>query len=172
MNENINYQSEIETILDNKKILLIKYLNQDINNPKYLFHGSTKIMNKITPHQSIDSSDNKNNIANAIFLFPSFLKATPYAFKDKIKEISEGLAWNFVIPNTNHFPLMIMENVNIDDDIIGYIYVFEKKDYMKKDEKSYQYKCYDDLIPCDVVEVRYRDYKEYYKIENVSFKSR
>lgn len=147
---------------DNIKI----YLNQDIDNPKYLFHGSTKKLKKIVPMQSTDSYANQNNIANAVFLFPSFIKSVPYAFKDTIKVDSKDLPWNFEIPNSNSFPLMVMENVNIDENIVGYIYVFEKEDTMIKDEKSYQYKCYEELVPCDIIEVCYKDYAQYFEVKN------
>lgn len=142
-----------------------EYLNQDINHPKYLFHGSPKKLKIIEKRQSHDSSDNKNNISDAIFLFPSFLKATPYAFKDTIKENSSSLNWNFIIPNSFDPILMEMENVNIDYDIVGYIYVFKYDDSMIKDENSYQYKCFKDyLVPYDVIEVKYKDYMKYYRV--------
>lgn len=147
------------------------YLNQDIENPIYLFHGSPNKMNKVVPKQSHDSNGIDNNIANAVFLFPSFLKATPYAFKDTIKANSNGLHWNFIIPNSNDYPLMIMENVNIESDIIGYIYVFKKDNDMVKDDNSFQYKCYKELIPIDVIEVNYSDYSNYYEVKNNEYKS-
>jgi len=143
---------------------LDKYLNQDIDNPKYLFHGSPKKISKLVPILSHDSDGNIDNIARAVFLFPSFLKSTPYAFKDIIKRNSEGLDWNFEIPNNNDFPLMKMSNVNIDEDIIGYIYVFENCSDMIKDSDSYQYKCYKELVPIDVIEVCYKDYMKYYEV--------
>lgn len=145
---------------------LDRYLNQDIDYPKYLFHGSPKRLSKLVPILSRDSDGNIDNIARAIFLFPSFLKSTPYAFKDTIKKNSEGLDWNFEIPNGDEYPLMRMSNVNIDDDIIGYIYVFYNTDDMIKDDNSYQYKCYKELIPIDVVEVCYKDYMMYYEVIN------
>ena len=147
-----------------------KYLNQDIDNPIYLFHGSPKKVSIINPNQSHDSDGNVNNIANAVFLFPSFLKSTPYAFKDTIKQNSDGLKYNFIIPNDNEYPLMTMENVNIDENIVGYIYVFKKDDDMIKDENSYQYKCYKELKPIDVVEVKYKDFENYYSINNENIK--
>ena len=119
--------------------MLEKYLNQDIDNPDYLFHGSPLKLFELEPNLSHDTNQNIDNISNAIFLFPSFLKATPYAFKDTIKSNSEGLKWNFEIPNTNDYPLMIMKNVNIEDNIKGYIYVFQKDNSMIKDENTYQY---------------------------------
>lgn len=146
--------------------MLEKYLNQDIDNPDYLFHGSPLKLFELEPNLSYDTNQNIDNISNAIFLFPSFLKATPYAFKDTIKSNSEGLKWNFEIPNTNDYPLMIMKNVNIEDNIKGYIYVFQKDNSMIKDENTYQYKCYHTLKPIDVIEIKYNDYKEYYKVIN------
>lgn len=146
--------------------MLEEYLKQDIDNPIYLFHGSPKQITKLIPHQSNDSNGNKDNIANAVFLFPSFIKATPYAFKDTIKSNSEGLDWHFEISNNDSFPVMVMENVNIDENIVGYIYVFKKDEDMIKDEHSYQYKCYKELIPIDVIEVCYKDYAQYYELQN------
>lgn len=149
--------------------MLEEYLNQDINNPKYLFHGSPKLLTKLEPRMSHDSEGNINNIANAIFLFPSFIKSTPYAFKDTIKSMS-GDNWSFDIPNGLEEPVMTMCNVNVSDDIVGYIYVFKKDDDMIKDSDSLQYKCYKELVPIDIVEIRYEDYKNYFKIINSKIK--
>lgn len=143
---------------------LDKYFNQDIDNPKYLFHGSPKRLFKLTPRLSHDSDGNIDNIACAVFLFPSFLKSTPYAFKDTIKKYSEGLNWDFNIPNEDDYPLMKMSNVNIEQDMIGYIYVFENCSDMIKDDGTYQYKCYKELVPIDVIEVCYKDYMKYYEV--------
>ena len=153
-------------ILQYRKDRLDEYINQDINNPKYLFHGSPKKLDVINPMLSHASDNNLNNIAQAVFLFPSFLKSTPYAFKDSIKKLSSDLKWYFDITNDNDYPLMYMENVNIEDDMMGYIYVFTKNDKMIKDDKSYQYKCYTPLTFCDVVEIYFKDYKKYYEINN------
>lgn len=143
--------------------MLNKYINQDIDNPKYLFHGSPKLLDKLVPIMSHDSDNTKENIACAVFLFPSFLKATPYAFKDTIKANSKNLKYDFMIPNGNEYPLMKMKNVIIDENMYGYIYVFKKDIDMIKDDNSYQYKCYKEIEPVDIVKVYYKDYKKYYK---------
>lgn len=156
----IKYILEKMIIMEN----IDKYINQDINDPIYLFHGSPKRLSELVPQSATDSLGNKNNIATAVFLFPSFLKATPYAFKDTIKDMSENLDWSFSIPNNDELPIMKMENVNIDENIIGYIYVFKKDDKMIKDEKTYQYKCYEKLIPIDIVEIKYKDYSHLYEV--------
>lgn len=143
--------------------MLDKYLSQDIDNPIYLFHGSPKLLTKLVPKMSHDSDNNRNNMGCAIFMFPSFLKATPYAFKDTIKENSINLKYNFIIPNNDDYPLMKMKNVKIDENIYGYIYVFKKDKDMIKDDDSYQYKCYKEKEPIDIVKIYYKDYKKYYK---------
>ena len=74
--------------------------------------------------------------------------------------------YDFNIPNDNEYPLMTMKNVCINKNIKGYIYVFKYDDTMIKDKYSYQYKCYQKLIPIDVVEVKYKDYENYYKVIN------
>jgi len=145
-----------------------KYINQDIDNPIYLFHGSPKRLDKLCPQTSHDSNGREINIATAVFLFPSFLKATPYAFMRTIIDNSQGLPWDFDIPNSNTFPLMTMSNVNINENMIGYIYVFKKSDAMIKDDRSYQYKCYEELVPCDVVPITYKDFSDYYEVKTPS----
>lgn len=89
-----------------------EYLSQDIHNPEFLFHGSPYKLDKVSPRLSHDSWNQEENIAEAVFLFPSFIKSIPYAFKDTIKANSSNLDWSFDIPNDNVLPIMIMRNVN------------------------------------------------------------
>ena len=57
-----------------------------------------------------------------------------------------------------------MKNVRIDNNVNGYVYVFKFDKKMIKDENTYQYKCYQELIPIDVIKVCYKDYSCYYEI--------
>lgn len=158
-------------MINNDKIEM--YMNQDIDNPIFLFHGSPLLLQKLIPKQSSDSSNDSTNIDNAVFLFPSFLKSTPYAFKDSLKQYEiEGQKWNFEIPNDNSFPLMTIDGIDPPDDLIGYIYVIKKDDEMVKDEKSYQYKCHKEIIPYDIIEVHYKDFKDYFENRNNKKKSK
>ena len=59
---------------------------------------------------------------------------------------------------------MRMSNVNLDDDILGYVYVFYKDDSMIKDDDSYQYKYFKEIKPVDVITVRYGDFSSYYEV--------
>lgn len=141
-----------------------EYINQDINNPKYLFHGSDLVLDELVVMQSHDSNNIKVNVDCAVFLTSSFIGATPYAFKEIIKKNSEGLKWNFSINYNNNLPIMTMSNVVIDENIEGYIYVFKYDEAFVNDPVgSLQYKSYKSLKPIDKVKVKYKDFKKYYK---------
>jgi len=145
-----------------------KYFNNDLANPMYLFHGSPKLLDTIEQRQAIDSNGNKDNEDFAVFLTSSFIIASAYAFKDKIKELSEGLDWNFEIgyDADNDEVNIKFENVNIDDDIEGYIYVVPFNKNYEHHGRSIQYKCHENIIPIDVIKIRFADFKKYYSIEN------
>lgn len=114
-----------------------------------------------------DDNYNKDNIDKAIFATPSFTIASAYAFKDKIKENSGNLNWNFVISSKEEYPIMTMKNVNTNDDIYGYIYVFRNDGNFQNDpEGTLQYKYFKSLIPIDIVIVKYKDFKKYYLVQN------
>lgn len=152
---------------DIEKIHLSKYMNQDMKNPRYLFHGSPILLTTIEKRQSHDSKQQLTNVDHAVFLTSSFLLATAYSFKDKIKEASQGLKWNFEINHSGNIPIMIMENVNVNNDISGYVYVFENDgSFQNEPLGSLQYKSYKNLTPISVLPVVYQDYKSYYEIKN------
>lgn len=142
------------------------YLNNDLLNPTYLFHGSPKQLEVIEQRQAYDSNGNIENEDYAVFLTSSFIIASAYAFKDRIKELSDVLDWNFEIGyNSDNNEVDIkFENVNIDDDIEGYIYVFPFNNNYEHSGKSIQYKCYENIKPIDVIKVRLEDFKKYYNI--------
>lgn len=144
------------------------YLSNDLSNPTYLFHGSPIYLDTIEQRQAHDSNGNVENEDFAVFLTSSFIIASAYAFKDKIKELSNGLNWNFDIgyDSDNNEVNIKFENVKIDDDIEGFIYVFPYSDNYEHHGRSIQYKCYENIKPVDVVKVRFEDFKKYYKIKN------
>ena len=142
------------------------YEHNDINNPKYLFHGSPKKLDKIIPHQAHDSNGNEENEDYAVFLTSSFIIASAYAFKDKIKEISDDLDYNFNIGCTNDNDYFVdIENVRISDSIYGYIYVFPFDEAKVKYSGGAQYKYYGELEPIDVIKINFKDYRDKYNIK-------
>lgn len=143
-----------------------KYLDNSLISPTFLFHGSPKKLEVIEQRQAYDSNGIKENEDFAVFMTSSFIIASAYAFKDKIKEMSEGLDWNFEIgrdANTGEI-FVIMDNVNVDDDLEGYIYVFDYDDSYTHEGRSIQYKCHKNVVPIDVVSIRFKDFKNYYSI--------
>ena len=149
------------------------YINNSISNPIYLFHGSPKKIDVIEQRQAHDSNNNAENEDFAVFLTSSFIIASAYAFKDSIKELSNGLDWNFEIgyDSDNDKPIIQMNNVNINEDLEGYIYVFPFNNKYEHHTKSIQYKCHENIKPIDVVKIKLSDFIKYYMInENVKSK--
>lgn len=144
------------------------YLNNNLQKPIYLFHGSPKLLDTIEQRQAYDSNGNTENEDFAVFLTSSLIIASAYAFKDRIKELSEGLDWNFDIGyDVDSSEVNIkFENVNFDDDIEGYIYVFPFNKNYEHHGRSIQYKCHENIKPIDVVKVKFADFRNFYKIDN------
>ena len=149
-------------------IIINNYLSNDLTKPKYLFHGSPKLLNTIEQRQAHDSNGNAENEDFAVFLTSSYIIASAYAFKDRLKELSDGLDWNFEIGyDLDRDEVKIkFKNVNIDDDLEGFIYVFPFSEKYEHNERSSQYKCYENIKPIDVVKVKFVDFKKYYQINN------
>ena len=143
---------------------LDEYLEQDIWTPKYLFHGSPYEIDILEPRKSVDTQ-NKENEDHAVFLTSSFINATAYAFRNKLKEINEY--YDFSMNNNGELPAMNFQVENLPEDLYGYIYVFDKTDDMIKDNHEYttQYRCYHELRPIDVVKVYYKDFEDYFSRE-------
>ena len=143
-----------------------EYLDNSIENPTFLFHGSPKKLEIIEQRQAYDSNGTRENEDFAVFMTSSFIIASAYAFKDRIKEMSEGLDWNFEIGRdaSNGQIFVIMSNVNVDDELEGYIYVFDYDDSYTHEGRSIQYKCHKNVVPIDIVNIKFKDFKKYYSI--------
>ncbi len=146
---------------------LDKYINQNIFEPTYLFHGSPFEIEKLEPRQSTDN-ENKENEDYAVFLTSNFMTAVAYTFRNKLKEINKY--YSFSINNNGQSPVMTFEVENLPEDLFGYVYVFSKDDSIIKDNHEYtiQYRCYHPIKPIDVVQVYYKDFAEYFKREDIS----
>lgn len=147
---------------------LEEYLNQNIDKPKYLFHGSPYLLDKLLPKQSHDDDENKSNEDLAIFLFPMFRKVTPYALRNAFYQRVDGVAKEDSYFSTTlrgkTYPFATIRNRIINPDEKGYVYVFLRDETMIKDNDSYQYRCYHELVPVDIVEVRFKDFADDFEI--------
>jgi len=134
---------------------------------RFLFHGSTKELAVLKPMKANDANGTQANIDTAVFLSSSFLGAVPYAFMDKIIENSKGLNWSFRVSSDKKGTRMIMENVRIDENVEGFVYVFERTRDMVNDPKgSSQWKSYNQIKPVGILKVKYKDYSNYFIVEN------
>lgn len=145
---------------------LNEYMNQDVFNPKYLFHGTAHEIDKLELRQSTDS-ENKDNEDNAIFLTSSIYTAAAYAFSRRLKELNEN--YSFSMNNSGELPAMVFDVDNLPDDLCGYIYIFEKSEDMIKDNHKFttQYRCYHDLISRKVIKVNYKDFEDFFCRKNL-----
>ena len=150
-----------------------KYLDNDPDNPKYLFHGSPILMEELLPQQSFDNAGNNDNVDVAVFMYPVFYKCIPYALKNGFiyKEEFGDDSWFETSHRNVDYPYAILNNRDIDMDATGFVYVFEKKEDMIKDKLDYQYRCYHSLKPIDIVKVQMKDYINLFEIRNSDKKS-
>ena len=151
-----------------------KYIDNNPNNPKYLFHGSPILMDELQPQQSYDDSNNQNNIDQAVFMYPVFYKCVPYALKNGFirKEEFGDDSWFETSNRSIDYPYVVLNNRDIDMDAEGFVYVFEKTEDMVKDLNSYQYRCFHSLKPLDIVKVQMKDYVELFEIRNTNLKTK
>ena len=156
---------------DNVSNNIQKYLENDPNNPKYLFHGSPIFMEELEPQQSHDAI-NQDNADYAVFMYPVFYKCIPYALKKGFiyKEEFGEESWFETYNRTIDYPYAVLNNRDIDMNTTGFVYVFEKTDDMIKDPMSYQYRCYHSLKPVDIVKVNMIDYVDLFEIRNSDVK--
>ena len=62
---------------------------------------------------------------------------------------------------------MTMENVKIDENLYGYIYVFINDESFKNEPiGSLQFKSYQKLNPKFCIKVYYKDYEQNYEVKN------
>lgn len=142
---------------------LKKYQNENLYNPEYLFHGSPKDLSKLAPNTSYDSA-NEKNADTAIFTTSSILIAAAYAFKDKIKELNSDKEWDFKITSIESNIIMEMDNIEISENITGFIYVIKAKNVQH--EGTHQYRIYEETDFIDKIKIEYNDFKQYFVINN------
>ena len=147
-----------------------KYLMNSVNNPKYLFHGSPKKLKIIEPRESTSFNYLINNRGEAVYMTPLFVLASAYAFRDSIIKLSEKVPYNITIGVTEYAKeiYIIMDNVIVDDELEGYIYVFEWDDNYKQRKDMIQYKAHKVMPPIDIIKIKFKDFKKFYTINEAN----
>ena len=140
-----------------------EYIENNLDNPKYLFAGSPFLLEYLEPRKAHDENHNPLNEDTAVYLTSSWIIASAYSF-GKNPEYHGRFETNRIDGN----PYVFFENDNLDDESIGYIYVFEKNSdkFIHNGGKSLQYRCHEKIIPIDIVTIKFEDYKDLYTIEN------
>ncbi len=140
-----------------------KYIENDLDNPQYLFAGSPYLLEYLEPRKANDETHNPLNEDTAVYLTSSWIIASAYSFGK-----NPNYHGNFETNRIDGNPYVFFENDNLDDEEIGYIYVFEKEDdkFIHNGGRSLQYRCHEKITPIDIITIRFKDYKNLYDIEN------
>lgn len=129
-----------------------KYLNQDYENPKYIFHGDKQLVDVLITNKSTDNFGKAMNEQEAVYGSSIFTGAIPYAIKGKGKYDCE------IGYRPDNLKMKIFYGVIPEDDY-GYIYVCDAIDFVRC-EDTCQFVSYTEVKPIEIIKVYYRDFKE------------
>ena len=135
-----------------------EYLTQDYNNPKYIFHGSNKLLSVLIPHKGVDVAKNKLNEQTAIYGCSAFEGAIPYAIKGKGKYDCQ------IGYRPGDFKMIISKGV-VPEDESGYIYVCDATEFSRCGDTC-QYVSHKEVVPLEIIKVYYKDFKECFVYES------
>lgn len=111
----------------------MNYINDDLDNPKYIFHGSKELIeSNIEPRQAASLNGIEDQCLNAIYGTPIYEKAVMFAIP---KKTIEGMYGHWKCSKDNG----TLYNMVIKEDAFGYVYVFDAKDFNPIESDEYQY---------------------------------
>jgi hypothetical protein len=134
----------------------IKYVNKDINNPEYIFHGHHALQNSIIPRiPSINKTGNHDDTQFGIYGSVKINGAIPYSIKiNEEYDDWEGRSFvHYFIPPEYDYEVAVIHYGEIDENATGYIYVLSAKTFKKSND--YQWISTVPVEPIDIVEVKY-----------------
>ena len=140
-----------------------EYIENNLDNPKYLFAGSSYLLEFLEPRKASDAYHNPLNEDVAVYLTSSLLIASAYSFGRNQKYNGQ-----FETDRIESLPYVYFENDYLDDDEIGYIYVFknDSNKFIHNGGSSLQYRCHEKIVPIEIIPIKFKDYKNLYNIEN------
>jgi hypothetical protein len=141
----------------------MNYINVDLFHPKYRFHGSEKLLTDyIVPHQAVCELGLEENTKKAIYGTVTLEGAVGFAIPKKtIEGMTGSWTWSMDYDNLKN----TLENMTIEEDAYGYVYVFDAKDFVKAG-KGIQYVSLEEKLPIDIIKVHYKDYKYLFTFKN------
>lgn len=135
-----------------------KYLNQDYENPKYIFHGDRQLFDVLKINKAKDSSGDEMNEQEAVYGSSIFVGAVPYAIKGKGKYDCQ------IGYRPNNLKMKIFYGVIPEDDY-GYIYVCDASGFVRCTDTC-QYVSYTEVKPIEIIKIYYRDFKKCFEYED------
>jgi hypothetical protein len=149
-------------------MLKLEYIENDLDNPKYLFSGSPLLLDYLEPQLAKDENHNPLNEDNAVYLTSSLTIASIYAFGDNLKPQDSNYPVEYATNRVNGLPYVELLNANLDDDLEGYLYVFKNNaSFIHNGGPSLQYRSHNKIKPYDIIKIKFKDFKQFYNIKNI-----
>lgn len=154
--------------MTNLEIAYQKYINEDYNNPKYIFHGHPSLLKKIIPRiPSVNKTESQEDTQFGIYGSVKLNGAIPYAIKIE-EEYDEWVGYpvaNYFIPPEYDYEVAVIHYGEIAEDSVGYIYVLDAATFKKSND--YQWLSTDEQIPLDIIEINYNDVKDHFQFPHL-----
>lgn len=146
-----------------------KYINEDMDNPKYIFHGNHQLQDKIRPRKPpLNYTKDPHDTQVGIYGSIKINGAIPYSIKvDKeyADEYGEEFLNYFVPPKYKYEAAEIIFG-QINPNSKGYVYVLDSKNFKK--DNDYQWVAKVDEEPLDIIKVDYNEVKDHFIFPHLS----
>lgn len=140
-----------------------KYKNEDINNPKYIFHGHPVLFKNIAPRiPSLNKTGKPEDTQFGIYGSSKINGAIPYSIKIEVEydDWEQRAFVHYFVPPEYDYEVAVIYHGEIDEDSIGYIYVLDASTFKKSNE--YQWISTEPITPIEIIEVVYQEVKEHF----------
>ena len=123
---------------------------------KYIFHGSHSLFDVCKPQKAKCDTHAKENELNAIYGSDDINFAVLFAFEKLPKEHFSWSA-NYI---DGEWRGVLYDDTYINNNDFGYLYLFDKSNFVPTREGSCQFVCKKALKPIKIIKVFYKDFKE------------
>lgn len=144
----------------NLEIAYQKYKNEDIENPKYIFHGHHTLFEIIKPRiPSLNKTGNPEDTQFGIYGSVKINGAIPYSIKieEEYDDWDQRSFAHYFVPPEYDYETAVIHYGEIDDDSIGYIYVLDASSFKKSND--YQWISTIPQEPLEIIKVSYEEIK-------------
>lgn len=127
---------------------------------KYIFHGSPKLFDTCLPHQAHCDTKIESHLQFAVYGTSDLQFAICFSLAKGC-----GYAWE-VFEKNGEYCAHIKSSVHLPKNKFGYLYCFEKSDFVISCNDSIQFYSKKELTPIKIYKIYYKDYKDIVLYDN------